>query len=98
LTINGQNFQTGAQFIWNGMPLATTFVSSAQLAGTLRAALLAMPGTFPIDIVDGDTQVSGAASYAVPSTQPSLTDLKPDNISPGSGEPRAMSPLTGQGE
>jgi Protein of unknown function (DUF1800) len=40
LTVNGSGFVSGARVLWNGTPLATTFVSSARLTATGSAAQL----------------------------------------------------------
>jgi uncharacterized protein (DUF1800 family) len=40
LTVTGSRFVNGAQVLWNGLPLATTFVSSTQLTATGNAMQL----------------------------------------------------------
>ncbi len=41
LTIDGANFAAGAQVLWNGSPLPTTFVSGSRLTAQVDAVLLA---------------------------------------------------------
>jgi hypothetical protein len=38
LTVNGSGFVSGAKVLWNGSPLATSFVSSAKLTATGKAS------------------------------------------------------------
>jgi hypothetical protein len=46
LTVNGANFVDGVSIVnWSGAPLATTFVTSAQLTATVPAAQTASGGT-----------------------------------------------------
>src|SRR5207247_10350 len=44
LTVNGTNFVSTSTVNWNGAPLATSFVSSTQLAATVPASLVATAG------------------------------------------------------
>jgi hypothetical protein len=43
LTVNGQGFQSDSFVQWNGIPLPTTFLNSAQLQAVVPAADLAQP-------------------------------------------------------
>jgi trimeric autotransporter adhesin len=40
LTVNGSNFTADSQVLWNGTPLATTFVSATKVTAQISAALL----------------------------------------------------------
>jgi hypothetical protein len=40
ITVNGGNFMSGAKVLWNGAPLATTYVNSSQLQATPKTAQL----------------------------------------------------------
>jgi uncharacterized protein (DUF1800 family) len=45
ITVDGSQFIYGAQIVWNGAPVSTTFVSGTQLAAVVAAPA---PGTFPL--------------------------------------------------
>lgn len=44
LTVNGTGFVTGSVVDWNGIPLATTYISGSQLTATVPATKVANPG------------------------------------------------------
>jgi uncharacterized repeat protein (TIGR03803 family) len=50
LTVNGSGFVSTSQVLWNGTPLATSFVNSGQLTATVPAADVASPGTASIAV------------------------------------------------
>jgi len=50
LTVNGANFGTASKVNWNGVALATTFVSGHQLTATVPAGNLATPTTANINV------------------------------------------------
>src|SRR5438874_2186 len=74
LTVNGTNFVSTSTVNWNGAPLATSFVSSTQLAATVPASLVATAGTASITVVNpspgGGT--SSAQTFTIPNT-PAIT-------------------------
>ena len=45
VTVDGSQFVYGAQIVWNGGPVSTTFVSSTELIAVIAAST---PGTFPL--------------------------------------------------
>jgi hypothetical protein len=52
LTVNGAGFVAASTVNWNGSPLATTFVSSAQLTATVPASDVATPSTANVTVVN----------------------------------------------
>ena len=52
LTVNGTEFVAGSTVNWNGVALATTFVSAHQLTAAVPAADVASPGTAAITVVN----------------------------------------------
>ncbi|HEV2426019.1 MAG TPA: FG-GAP-like repeat-containing protein, partial [Terriglobia bacterium] len=52
LTVNGTGFVSGAVVDWNGGPLATQFVSGAQLTATVLAADIATASTASVTVVN----------------------------------------------
>ena len=59
LTVNGSRFVSGAQVLWNGSPLATSFVNAGQLTATGNAA---QPGSVTLRVANPGT---GAVSSPV---------------------------------
>ena len=45
MTVTGSQFVYGAQILWNGVAVPTTFVSGTQLVASIAAP---NPGTFPL--------------------------------------------------
>jgi uncharacterized protein (TIGR03437 family) len=79
LTVNGSNFSPNLPVLWNGTPLAATFVSSTQLTAVVPADLIARSGTATIAV--GGT---GSATLVVsPAPQPSLSGLSPSSAPAG---------------
>jgi len=63
LTITGSRFVTGAQVLWNGVPLATNFISASQLTAAGNAAVL---GTASVTVANpGPGAVSSALTVNV---------------------------------
>lgn len=50
LTVNGANFNSSFQILWNGVPRATTFVDSSQLTTLLTPADLASSGVYQVSV------------------------------------------------
>jgi hypothetical protein len=64
ITIRGANFVAGASTAyWNGIPIATTYVSPTQLTAVVSAALTATPGAASLSVIDQTS--AGGASAAV---------------------------------
>ncbi len=51
VTVNGSQFVYGAQILWNGAAVPTTFISSTQLVASIPAP---NPGTFPLAVRNPD--------------------------------------------
>jgi hypothetical protein len=58
LTVAGANFSQGAQVVWNGQPLPTTFVGAAQLTAQVAASLVAAVGTANVAVTSGGVTTS----------------------------------------
>lgn len=50
LTVTGSNFTQGAQVMWNGQALPTTFVSATQLTAQVAASLVSAVGTASVSV------------------------------------------------
>jgi uncharacterized protein (DUF1800 family) len=62
VTVSGSEFVYGAQILWNGAPVATTFVSGDELAAAISATT---PGTYPLTVSNPDPGAA-SASPSVP--------------------------------
>ncbi len=62
VTVSGSEFVYGAQIIWNGSTVATTYVSGTELAAAVSAAT---PGTYPLTVTNPDPGAA-TASPSVP--------------------------------
>ena len=65
VTAYGSAFATGATVLWNGSPLATTWVSSGKLTFVVPASLLTTPGAFTVTVRAPDNSVSNGVSFTV---------------------------------
>ena len=94
ITIQGANFACAVSTAyWNGTPLATTYVSPAQLAAVVPAALTAMPGTSSVTVVNqtpgGGTSATAAFSVTgstVGTPPPAITGITPTTAPAGRGD------------
>jgi hypothetical protein len=63
LSVNGSNFVAGSTIQWNGVSLATQFVTGAQLTAVVPATDVASAGTAQVTVVNPGT--GGGASNAI---------------------------------
>jgi len=70
LTVNGSNFANGDSVDWNGVPLATTFVSASKLTAKVSAAEAASAGSAAVTVVDtaAENAASTPALFSLPLT------------------------------
>jgi hypothetical protein len=78
LTLTGSNFVPGAVAYFNGMPLATSYVSPNQVTALLGASSLSVAGTSPITAANPD--ISGAISNPVAFTVGGIPSSKPGMV------------------
>ena len=92
LTVTGSNFVTGSAVQWNGSPLATTFVNSAQLNATVPSSITASAGMAAVSVINPDGVGSNALSFTVYQPAPPLPSIaavvnaasfQPEPLSPG---------------
>jgi uncharacterized protein (DUF1800 family) len=62
VSVAGSQFVYGAQILWNGVPVPTTFVSGNQLAASIPAP---NPGTFPLIVSNPDPGSANSATVSV---------------------------------
>ena len=63
ITVNGSEFVYGAQILWNGSAVATTFVSSTEVAAVVTAPT---PGTYPLLVSNPNPGAANSATLSVP--------------------------------
>jgi hypothetical protein len=83
LTVNGSNFDSSAVVKWNGTALATTPLSSTQLAATVPANLIASTGSASITVATS-VGTSSASSLAIQQAGvPTISTLDPASVTAG---------------
>lgn len=83
LTVNGSNFVPGAAVQWNSAALATTFVSSSQLAAAVPASLVQAAGTASVTVVVSGAPVSTAVSFTINPPPPTISAIAPQSAFAG---------------
>ena len=82
LTLNGAGFASTAAVLWNGSPLATTFVSATQLTAAVPSTLIASPGAATVAVSSGGL-TSNTLSFAINALTPTLTSVTPSSATAG---------------
>jgi hypothetical protein len=94
LTVNGAGFVNGAQVLWNGVALSTTYVSRGQLTAVVPASALQSAATIPVTVANpapgGGSSNAVLFEITVPSTAPSFT--RTDSNFPALGNPQVNAP------
>src|SRR5947209_1762928 len=91
LTVNGNNFMSGSQVLWNGLAHQTTFISSTQLQAAIGPADAANAGSVNVVVSNpgsnGTTVASSAFAFTVtkpsPPSTPNITSVTPGTITAG---------------
>lgn len=65
ITVTGPDFLGDATVLWNGEPLATTFVDGQHLQATVPAGLVADEGTAILSVIDADGASNNSQTFAV---------------------------------
>lgn len=84
ITVQGSQFVYGAQILWNGAPVATTFVSSTEVAASITAPT---PGTYTLLVSNPNPGSANSATLNVPvrpgkvvlTIEPGNTDVRVTN-------------------
>ncbi|MFP5229694.1 MAG: IPT/TIG domain-containing protein, partial [Acidobacteriota bacterium] len=63
ITVNGSQFVYGAQILWNGAAVDTTFVSPTEVAAAITAPT---PGTYPLLVANPNPGSANSATLNVP--------------------------------
>lgn len=74
LTVNGSGFASGATVLWNGTPLATSFISATELTATVTSNLIAFTGIAAITVSSGN-QTSGTDTFTISTAATNLSRI-----------------------
>jgi uncharacterized protein (TIGR03437 family) len=93
MTVNGANFAAGATVQWNGVALATVFVSNAKLVAQVPANLLtdALSAAIGVANLGGATSgatsgsISNSVTFAINPPQPIISAVSPASATAGGG-------------
>lgn len=79
LTVNGSSLVNGAQVLWNGSALTTTFVSVSQVMASVPASDIAKAGTAQVSVSNPAPGggASGTLPFAIVNPAPTLTTISP---------------------
>ncbi|HSG99087.1 MAG TPA: IPT/TIG domain-containing protein, partial [candidate division Zixibacteria bacterium] len=77
LTATGSCYESGATILWNGAPLATTFVNATTLTATIPAPNLASPGSASVTVSNANGNTSAALTFTIAAPTPVLTSISP---------------------
>ncbi|MGD0630050.1 MAG: pre-peptidase C-terminal domain-containing protein [Terracidiphilus sp.] len=88
LVVNGSNFFQNSKVLWNGIALATSYMSATELQATVPATDTATPGTAEVTVFNS-TPGGGTSSPALPvvieGPQPVLTSPACGSVLPAGG-------------
>jgi hypothetical protein len=82
LTAIGSGFLPGAVVLWNGSPLATTFLDPTQLAAQVPAGRVANSGTAAVSVANPEGAASAALAFPIVAL--SVSGLAPSSVAAGS--------------
>jgi uncharacterized protein (TIGR03437 family) len=84
LTANGSGFFPGHMIRWNGLSLATTYISPTQLSAPVTAQLVKSAGTAAVTVVSPAGAASQSVNFAILPLVPALSSVSPSSITAGS--------------
>lgn len=93
VSIGGTGFESGAVVMWDGLDLATTFLSDHELSAEVGADLLLTDGIVSVAVRNPNGGVSNTVVFTVNNPAPALTSLSP--VQAKVGGPRFVLTLTG---
>lgn len=82
LSVNGSGFSAGSTALWNGAPLATTFVSASLLNAAVPANLIVTAGTAKVTVISGGN-TSGGLTFTINGVSLTLTSISPASVTAG---------------
>ena len=95
LIVMGGCFVMGSTVLFNGTPVATVVDTGAQVTGTIPAALIAVIGTVPVQVMNPGGVLSPSMNFDISNPAPTLTFLSQNSAT--AGDPGFTLTLTGGG-
>ncbi len=95
LIVTGGCFVMGSTVLFNGTPVATVVNTGGQVTGTIPAALIAVIGTVPVQVMNPGGALSASLNFDINNPVPTLTALGQNSAT--AGDPGFMLTLTGGG-
>ena len=83
LAVNGSNFQSNSQVLWNGSARPTTYSSGSQLSAQIGAADVATGGTVNVQVATGNATSTAVTFTIAPRAPLSLTQVSPRHVTAG---------------
>lgn len=83
LTVNGSNFTTQSQVMWNGSSRTTAFVSASQLTAQIGAADIAAAGTVQVSVSDPTNGNSNSLPFTIQVAPLGLSSINPSQVAAG---------------
>jgi len=80
LTVNGGNFTTQSQVMWNGSSRTTAFVSASQLTAQIAAADIAAAGTVQVSVSDPTNGNSNSLPFTIQMAPLGLSSINPSQV------------------
>jgi outer membrane protein assembly factor BamB len=83
LAVNGSNFQSTSQVLWNGSPRTTTYLNASQLTAQITAADIAVGGTANVQVQTGGLQSTVTTFTITPLAPLTFTQVSPGQVTAG---------------
>lgn len=81
MTVNGSNFESDAEVLWNGSPIATVFVNSTQVTASINSSLLTTAGTRTVQVRNvAAATISNTLTFTInaPPSAPTISGMAPN--------------------
>jgi hypothetical protein len=95
LTVNGTGFVAASVVLWNGVPRATTFVSSTQLRAAIAAADIAAVGQSAVTVSTPAPGGGFSSAVAFAATPPPALTVSATSVAPGASVTMTLTNGTG---
>ena len=86
LTVNGSGFVNGSVVEWNGLAVATSYISANQLTASITASLIASQGSISVTVLNAGASASNAVAFNIHPPAPAapvISSLSPNSATSG---------------
>jgi hypothetical protein len=83
ITVSGSGFVSGANVVFNGTPLATTFLSANSLRGSVTSSLLQQAGSFPVSVSQNGSSTAPITITVTARQAPTVTGVNVTGVFAG---------------